>query len=204
MRQKTRMIVLLAMCILVQTTLAQDALKAIREHYAAAKEYVSQTAEIEAEGETYPVPQYFTARVKQNLPGTGYHEEEVLMYYREEGEDEQIYPSLYLDFAIMKYNFAARKFYEEFLYDAQGQIQFIFASIPDFIDDMFYEFRFYHDSGKLIQVIVKRHSMSGGDFTTIYTGKTIPKEYADYYHARYDLSKRIMNIFKAIDDARQL
>ena len=133
---------ILALCALTQTAQAQDLKKAIRAHYAEAKAYVDQVKKMEAEGFSYPVPQYFSAHVKQNLPATGFHQEEVLMYYQERRDsDEQIYPSLYLDFAVKKYNFAAREYYEEYLYDEQGRIQFIYATSPilDFEND--YEFR---------------------------------------------------------------
>ena len=66
------------MCALTQTAQAQDLKKAIRAHYAEAKAYVDQVKKMEAEGFSYPVPQYFSAHVKQNLPATGFHQEEVL------------------------------------------------------------------------------------------------------------------------------
>ncbi len=109
---------ILALGCLAATAQAQDAKAAIRQHYAAAKAYVEQQQQVEAGGDIYPVTQCFSVQVKQNLPGTGYHQEDVKLYYREEQEtDEQIYPDLLLDFATKRYNFAARTYYEEYLYD---------------------------------------------------------------------------------------
>lgn len=198
-------LLLLAMCALAQPALAQDVKKAIREHYAEAKAYVDQVAKGEAEDYTYPVPRYFSAHVKQNLPATGLHQEEMLMYYQERRDSiEQIYPSLYLDFAIKKYNFAAREYYEEYLYDEQGHIQFIYATSPDLDFENDYEFRFYFSKGMLKEILVKRRPVGKGEYTTYYTGKSVPDEFRQSYAGYYDTSKNVMRIFNAIDAGRQL
>ena len=198
-------LLLLAFCALPLTAQAQDVKKAIRAHYAEAKAYVDQVKKMEAEGFSYPVPQYFSAHVKQNLPATGFHQEEVLMYYQERRDsDEQIYPSLYLDFAVKKYNLAAREYYEEYLYDEQGRIQFIYATSPilDFEND--YEFRLYFSGGQLAELLVKRRPQGKGDYTTVYTGKTVPEEYQSSYNGYYGTSQTVMRTFNAINDGRQL
>lgn len=193
------------LCTLTQSVLAQDVKKAIREHYAEAKAYVDQVAKMEREGFSYPVPQYFSAHVKQNLPATGFHQEELLMYYQERRDsDEQIYPSLYLDFAVKKYNFAAREYYEEYLYDEQGRIQFIYATSPDMDFEYDYEFRLYFSEGQLTEMLVKRRPSGKGEYTTYYTGKTVPDEFWRSYVGYYDTSKNVMRIFNAIDEGRQL
>lgn len=196
---------ILALCALTQTAQAQDLKKAIRAHYAEAKAYVEQVKKMEREGFSYPVPQYFSALVRQNLPATGFHQEEVLMYYQEQRDsDEQIYPSLYLDFAVKKYNFAAREYYEEYLYDEQGRIQFIYATAPilDYEND--YEFRLYFSDGQLVELLVKRRPQGKGDYTSVYTGKAIPEEYQSAYGGYYSMSQSVMRIFNAINEGRQL
>ena len=198
-------LLLLALCALTQTAQAQDVKKAIRLHYAEAKAYVDQVKKMEAEGFSYPVPQYFSAHVKQNLPATGFHQEEVLMYYKERRDsDSQIYPSLYLDFAVKKYNFAAREYYEEYLYDEQGRVQFIYATAPvlDYEND--YEFRLYFSDDQLVELLVKRRPQGKGEYTTVYTGKTVPEEYQSSYNGYYSTSKNVMLTFNAINDGRQL
>jgi hypothetical protein len=198
-------LLLLAFCVLPLTAQAQDVKKAIRAHYAEAKAYVDQVKKMEAEGFSYPVPQYFSAHVKQNLPATGFHQEEVLMYYQERRDsDSQIYPSLYLDFAVKKYNFAAREYYEEYLYDEQGRIQFIYATAPilDYEND--YEFRLYFSDGQLVELLVKRRPQGKGEYTTVYTGKTVPEEYQSSYNGYLSTSQSVMLTFNAINDGRQL
>ena len=194
----------LALCTTAQ---AQDVKSAIRQHYAEAKAYIEQIKQLEAEGDIYPVPQVFSVQVKQNLPATGYHEEDIKMYYREEQDsDEQIYPDLFLNFATKQYNFAARTFYEEYLYDKQGRLAFFYGSTPDIDEAMTYEheLRFYFDKGQLIEVLLKRRPIEGGTFTTIYQGKSLPKAYKGYYESRLSASKDIMQTFKAINAGREL
>ena len=210
MKQRVSIIavlVLLALGSLAQTAKAQDVKSAIRQQYAEAKAYVEQIKQLEAEGDQYPVPQVFSVKVEQNLPGTGYHEEEIKMYYREEQDsDEQIYPDLLLDFATKHYNFAARTYYEEYLYDKEGRLAFFYGSTPDIEEAMTYEheLRFYFDKGQLIEVLVKRRPIEGGTFTTVYQGKTLPEEYKGYYESRLSASKDIMQTFKAINAGREL
>ena len=196
---------ILALGCLAETAQAQDAKAAIRQHYAAAKAYVEQQQAVEAGGDIYPVTQCFTVQVKQNLPATGYHYEDVKMYYREEQDsDEQIYPDLFLDFATKRYNFAARTYYEEYLYDQQGRIEFIYATLPDLNEGKDYELRFYFSKGELIETIVKRRPMGDGTFETVYQGKTVPKGYSDSYESRLGAAKGIQDLFKTINANREL
>ena len=182
---------ILALGCLAETAKAQDAKAAIRQHYAAAKAYVEQQQQVE--------------QVKQNLPGTGYHQEDVKLYYREEQDsDEQIYPDLLLDFATKRYNFAARTYYEEYLYDQQGRIEFIYAALPDLDEGKDYELRFYFSKGELIETIVKSRPMGGSEFETVYQGKTVPKAYSDNYESRLGAAKGIMDLFKTINANREL
>lgn len=82
---------------------------------------------------------------------------------------EQIYADLHLDFATQKYNFAAREYYQEYLYDKQGRIEFIYAIKPDVINDIDYEYRFYFSQGRLIDILVKSRQTGTGEtvFKTI-------------------------------------
>ena len=197
-------LVLLAWC---STAQAQDVKGAIRQHYAEAKAYIEQIKQLEAEGDIYPVPQVFSVQVKQNLPGTGYHQEDIKMYYREEQDSaEQIYSDLFLDFATKQYNFAARTYYEEYLYDKEGRQAFFYGATPDIDEAMTFEheLRFYFDKGQLIEVLVKRRPIEGGTFTTIYQGKALPEAYQGYYESRLSASKDIMQTFKAINAGREL
>lgn len=196
---------MLALSSMAQTAKPQDPKAAIRKHYAAAKAYIEQQQQVEDGGDIYPVTQCFTAQVKQNLPATGYHYEDVKMYYREELKEEgQIYPDLFLDFATKRYNFAAREYYEEYLYDQLGHIEFIYAAQPDLSEGKDYELRFYFHNGELIEVIIKSRQMGGGTFATIYQGNTVPAAYSDSYKSRLGAAKGIMVLFKTINANREL
>ena len=177
---------ILALGCLAETAKAQDAKAAIRQHYAAAKAYVEQQQQVEAGGDFYPVTQCFSVQVKQNLPGTGYHQEDVKLYYREEQDS------------------AARTYYEEYLYDQQGRIEFIYAALPDLDEGKDYELRFYFSKGELIETIVKSRPMGGSEFETVYQGKTVPKAYSDNYESRLGAAKGIMDLFKTINANREL
>ena len=184
---------------------AQDAKKAIREHYAAVKAQIELNKQVEETGDQYPVPQTYTVVIKQNLPATGYHEETLQMFYREERKtDDQIYADLRLDFATQKYNFAVREYYQEYLYDRQGRIEFIYSLEPDVINNLEYEYRFYFHQGRLIDVLIKQRTLLQGDFETIYQGKTVPAKYRSEYDSRIASSKSIMTVFKSVDANRHL
>ena len=187
------------------TPQAQDAKQTIRQHYADIKAQIQQMEESEKSGAQYPVPQTFTVVTKQNLPATGYHEETLQMFYREERKtDDQIYADLRLDFATQKYNFAVREYYQEYLYDRQGRIQFIYSLEPDVINNLEYEYRFYFHQGRLIDVLIKQRTLLQGDFKTVYQGKTVPAKYRSEYDSRIASSKSIMTIFKSIDNNQHL
>ena len=174
---------MLALSSMAQTAKPQDPKAAIRKHYAAAKAYIEQQQQVEDGGDIYPVTQCFTAQVKQNLPATGYHYEDVKMYYREELKEEgQIYPDLFLDFAT----------------------KFIYAAQPDLSEGKDYELRFYFHNGELIEVIIKSRQMGGGTFATIYQGNTVPAAYSDSYKSRLDAAKGITALFKTINANREL
>ncbi len=182
------------------TVSAQDVKKAIRDHYTSAKEYVSAVEKLESEGESYPVPMYFKVKCLQNYPGTGCHEENISMYYNEV-ENDDIIPPIYLDFAVMKYNFAACEYYEEYLYDRQGRIQFFYYAGPD-VDGIDWEYRFYFNNGKLFDVLVKMREMDSDEYKTAYTGKTAPAKYNGIYQSKLNTSDHILKMFKAIDAVR--
>ena len=110
---------------------AQNTTEKIRQEYASVHEWISHMMPNE-EGETGMPPEYYELNVIQNLPGTGPHREVVRMFYgEEEAAEDVIYPPHYLRFATAMYNFAAREFYEEYLYDEKGRVMFIYAITPD-------------------------------------------------------------------------
>lgn len=177
-----------------QSTYAQDVKKSIQDHYAAVKNMIASYPE----DEEYPVHECYQVRVTQNLPGSGRHEENVCIYYGER-EDDEIYPSHYLEYVSVGYNFAAIKYSEEYLYDKSGQISFIYALSPDVDEGTEYEFRFYINKGKLFEVLVKNRKMGVGQFVTVYSGKTVPQKYSSFYNKYLEEVSKYKRLFEAIE-----
>ena len=63
--------------------------------------------------------------IQRNMPGTGIRKETVTCYFAEFGDD--LDPDYRPYFVTRKYNVAAHRFYEEFLFDAEtGKLLFVF------------------------------------------------------------------------------
>ena len=159
-------------------------------------------------------PEYFQVKIVQNLPATGYHEENVRMYYEEEETDEEeIYPPLRLAFASSKYNFAAREYYEEYLYDKKGNLIFIFAQEPDLETGTWQQMRFYMQGTKVVQTIVREcpltddfqvRDLSQDSASEVYSGSGLPTDYIEIVDTYVQKAHKIEKMFKVIDDGRTL
>ena len=194
--KKTMTLLLLSLLLAgVQTAGAQeqDVVTSVRQRYAAVKERIGLMM-----GEDAIPQEYYQVRVLQNLPGTGPHEEDVRMYYGYR-DDHDIWPSRLLEFVSTRYNYAARVFYEEYLYAPNGSISFIYATLPDFMLDKELEFRFYFEDG-LVQMVVKsRKAGDSGAFTPVYSGDTLPDEYREYYDSYMESSRKFHQLFNSVD-----
>lgn len=191
---------------------AQNTVESIRKEYQNVHEWMAQM------GDNFPSdgipPVYFDLRVVQNLPATGPHQENIRMYYGElESEEEgDPYPPHYLRFVTSKYNFAAREFYEEYLYDDKGQVMFIYAITPDVTsgDIIPYELRMWFDGKQLLRFNAKKNNgsmtdfnistLKKGSFKDEYTGKTIPELYQNEAERCQLRAQRFLTMFKGIDD----
>ena len=199
-----RIIIFIGMMACVLTVSAQDAVSAIRKHYTETQEMVKQYAEWEKEGEwTMPCPMYYEVNIKQNLPGTGYHKEWIRLYfYEKENEEwEADEPMLFrnIHFVTAKYNYAAREFYDEYLFDEKGNLEFIFARNADIDDFKGGEYRFYFKDGKLIKVIVSVRNLETEKYEQKYTGTKVPEEYESDYKDYLGKAKHYKDLFKTID-----
>ena len=182
----------------LQTAIAQNTISSIRKAYQEQKETIAQMSD-DFPGEGTP-PVYYHLHVAQNLPGTGPHHENVRMYYGELPSEEEgdPFPPHYLSFVTSKYNFAAREYYEEYLYDDKGQVMFIYAYTPNEDLTKILEFRLYFDGQRLLQLNVK------ADETDVYKGTTIPEEYSGYCSLYTDRARHNLDLFKAIDSHTHL
>ena len=191
---------------------AQQQIDEIRQRYKDVKERIAHMGTgadwmnepVGEDGQGKWPPEFFHVRIVQNLPGTGYHEENVRMYYEEDGEEGEVYPPLRLSFASSKYNFAAREFYEEYLYDTGGNLVFIYAQSPDVDYGKICEFRFYFRGGEVIEAIIKKRGFNEDFPRHEYSGSDVPKEYKEYLDGYLNGAKKIEKMFEAINNGRNL
>ena len=174
---------------------AQDAIERIRARYTEIKQCIASMSE-----EDGMPPVYYQIYISQNLPGTGKHVEDIRMYYDEDEADEDvIYPPHQLALITSSYNFAIRKYYEEYLFNKDGTIAFIYARNPDISDEKEYEFRFYFDKKKLIKAIIKNRKFDDNEFVEEQTVKTIPPAYESFLQSCLQAAEKYRNMFFAID-----
>lgn len=195
-----------------QTVQAQNTIESIRKEYQGVKGW------IELMCDSFPAdgipPEYYELIVKQNLPATGGHEEIIRMYYGElESEEEgDPYPPHFLRFATAKYNYAAREFYEEYLYDDKGQVMFIYALTPDVTLSELrpYELRMWFDGKRLLRFNAKKYvePLTYLDITTLkkgiikdeVTGKEIPEKFREETDRCRQAAQRYLKLFNDIDN----
>ena len=189
------LVALLCMLMCMPMAQAQDDIDVIRNHYYAVKERIAQMEAMQRPSE------YYQVKVAQNLPGTGGHEELVNMYYAER-DDHDIWPSHWLELVTTHYNFAVREYYEEYLYNENGDIAFIYASNPDVEFGLLYEFRLYFDDG-LIKVNIRRHKVNETDYVQVYDGDEIPQEYQSFYNELANRIKVNRILYNAVDEGRR-
>ena len=195
----------------LQMAVAQNTIATIRKAYQDQKNEIAQMAE------DFPYdgmpPAYYNLSVVMNLPATGLHRENIRMYFGEQEQDEEEdhdpYPPHYLSFLTTKYNFAAREFYEEYLYDEKGQLMFIYAQTPDIDMSRMHELRLYFDGKKLLRLNVKASdelesyddtAVKKAGFKDVYTGTTIPEAYQEFYDMYKQKATRYLEMFKSIDN----
>ena len=190
---------------------AQNTVESIRKAYQAVHEDMDRM-QPDAEGFSAMPPEYFDLNVVQNLPATGPHKEHVRMYYGElEPEEEgNPYPPHYLRFVTARYNFAAREFYEEYLYDDKGQVMFIYAISPDVGENMVpYEMRMWFDGRRLLRFTAKKAEIAEAPedgnllkapFKEVYSGAVIPEMYVEEADRCKERARRFLKMFKGIDD----
>ena len=181
---------------------AQNTVESIRKEYQEMQQHIKQMMD----PESFVPKEFYNLIVHQNLPGTGPHEENIHLYYIEDEEDEdKIYAPHYLRFATTKYNYAARPFYEEFLYNKNGDVLFIYGRKFDNDVTKLYEFRMWYNGNRLLQVMVKSDESNYPDkpeFKDLYTGKTIPEQFTSECSELETEAKMMKDLFKDIESSR--
>ena len=200
---KKRLTLLLLLAAVMQLGWAQNTVESIRKRYADNKDYIA-THQGDNANDGAEWGEYYHLEVSQFLPATGGHKEDVYMYF-DEREEDKIYPSHYITFATKKYNFAAREYYEEYMFDSNGSVAFIYAYDPMWTPDENgadeqYEFRFYLNKGKLLKAIVKKRAEDNLPFTEVFSGATLKPAYSDVLEARKDTAEKIKQLFVTIEE----
>jgi len=199
---RKRIFLFLCFAISVQFVSAQNTVESIRQRYAAIQDYIAtHTGSNEYDGSDWS--EYYHVESRQFLPGTGGHKEDIYMYWNER-EEEKVYPSHYITFATVKYNFAARKYQEDFLYDEDGKLAFVFGYDCDAYNGETslggeHEFRFYLNKGKLIRAIVKKRTDMTQPFKEVYSGTTLPQAYRYFFENYQEKAEKIRQMFIAIE-----
>ena len=174
---------------------AQNTVQSIRKAYGEVKEWIK-IMEPDEDWIPQMPKECYELNVDLNLPGTGGHHERILMYFDElESPDSIIYKPHYLRFATTKYNYAAREFYEEYLFDSDGRLMFVYAYTPDAIGLEMYphEFRMWFDGKRMLRFTVKK------DGNEVYSGTTFPDKFRTEAERIKNSSKRMLELFKSTD-----
>ena len=202
--KKTLTIIMLCLAANVQWGWAQNTMASIRQRYADMKEYIN-THNGTNDNDGAEWMECYHVEARHFLPATGGHKEDVYMYFGEkENPNDLIYTQHFLKFVTTKYNYAVREYYEEYLYDEDGNIAFIYALQPwldiDGDKDLDYEFRFYFNKGKLINTIVKKSPIGENAFVEDYSGATVRKPHQEFYQGFLAKSKAFMKMFKSMEE----
>ena len=96
-----------------------------------------------------------------------------------------------------KNNYGCRDFYEEFLYDENEEVEFVYAANPDMQDFLGGEFRFYLKDGKLVKVLVKLRDEQTNKMEVQYEGKDIPETYKSQFQIYIDRANQIRKLCAA-------
>ncbi len=193
------------------SAVAQNTIDSIRKEYQGVKEWIALMSE-DFPSDGIP-PEYYELRVAQNLSGSGPHHENIRMYYGELASDEEgdPYPPHFLRFATAEYNFAAREYHEEYLFDDKGQVMFIYALTPDVTDDLqpVYELRMWFDGDRLLRFTAKKaegldyidlDTLRKTTFQEEYSGTTIPDIYLNETSRCQHRALRLLGMFESIDE----
>ena len=193
---KKLLLITLFFCATVLSISAQTTIQSIRKAYGEVKEHIARMTPDE-EGDIQEPKEFYELNVDQNLPATGGHHERIMLYYGElSAPDEVIYKPHYLQFATSKYNFAAREFYEEYLYNDKGQLMFVYASTPDVIIGQMevYELRMWFDGKRLLRFTAKTNGEES------FTGADIPPLFRNEVNRLKQRAQKMKALFKGIDD----
>ena len=212
MRKRLFIVVCLMACI--QCGWAQNTVESIRKRYADIKEMITEkTGEEENFNDGATFMQCYKVEASHWLPGTGGHRENITFYFDEKEGKDEVYSSHYLTFATTKYNYSALEYYEEYLYDEDGKIAFIYAFSPyETIEDegspnnelsLQIENRFYFNKGKLMHAVIKTRPVEGNattPFKVDFEGNKLNEKYREELQRYMDNAEKYRKLFDTLDE----
>ena len=191
-----RFILTFLVTMLCVTAFAQSTEARIREEYAAAKEYVKTLSE-----RKYAAQNRYQTTIEQRLSSSGQHKETVTMYFYENEGDYGEVINRTIMYALVNFNLGSKKYTEEYLYDHNGKIQYIFATTEDDDAIEFFEFRFYINEDKIVKITAKSRMAGETEFKDKYSGEVVPNEYESYYKKYSTRATAIATMFNSIEAA---
>ena len=180
---KKQMIFVLALLLgfvmpaLAQNKKVEDRIQLAREKYAERLEHIAVVKEYEED--EIPAVNYTTIVRKQNWAGSGQMVDKMEFYYFEIEEDAEPYPVGYTLVMMRRtYNIGSTDYFEEYVYDDEGNPLFWFTRYGYAKDDMVELRGYFAADGTLVQTICKKAD-ENGDMKTCGLEEDFNEAFAD-------------------------
>lgn len=140
--------------------------------------------------------------LKRNLSGSGPQAVKQTICFVDDYDYETSTQTLQTQFVTLSYNYAARQYYEEYLYDEDENL--VFAYCRHSKDDMsgMFEVRIYLDKNEVFTLLVKEKKEGEKQYTQTYKGSKITPEYTDIVNSLKATGKEntelLKNIYKTL------
>lgn len=174
----------------------EDRIQLAREKYAERLEHIAFVKEYEED--EIPAVNYTTIVRKQNWAGSGQMVDKMEFYYSEIEEDAEPYPVGYTLVMMRRtYNIGSTDYFEEYVYDDEGNPLFWFTRYGYDKDDMVELRGYYNADGTLVQTICKKADKNG-DMKTCDLEEDFEMAFADA-QTRFGHYKKVFHDLYAIE-----
>lgn len=187
---KHHIILSLLICFCIPS-FSQNTIENIREAYYKA------TERAKSANDDYPVSS-MDLTTKRILPGSGEQTIKQKIYFVDEYDFEADKENVQITFTTLSYNFAARQYYEEYLYDDSNNLIFAYRRYPSDESSDMIEIRIYYDNNNIIKVLIKSKSEAKKQFEQTYSGTTVPEMYIQVANDIKSTSDKNILLMKSI------
>lgn len=140
-----------------------------------------------------------TMTIKRNLPGSGPQIVTQKIYFGDDYDYEEDKLILDVEFVSLSYNYAARNYYEEYLYDDNNNLIFAYARYPfEDLDGDMIEARVYYENNNIIKVLMKRKTDKDKQYTQFYSDRKVPSKYKSKIDDLTETGKRNISFMNEI------